>query len=209
MCIWLAWIEGHQGLAAWVQAGGAILALFIAIGLAWWQHHNDRGKEARTREDDRKRESGEAAGAKRRMALVLEAELRGLVARAQRVNMVGEYHRLAKELESGLIPTAYPTFDAHQAYTAIFDSAGDRIADLGRDLAPRIVALYVEVKGTLDTLNNHARFQLTESLQRERSIEYRLSVVRGLRQFAVDLEATLSRAIAIADELHAMAVEGE
>jgi hypothetical protein len=33
----LRWIENHPGTAAWVQAGGAIIALFIAIAIPRWQ----------------------------------------------------------------------------------------------------------------------------------------------------------------------------
>lgn len=31
------WMDSHTGVAAWVQAGGAILAIYVAVGLAYWQ----------------------------------------------------------------------------------------------------------------------------------------------------------------------------
>lgn len=33
------WIEAHPGLASWLQAFGALIALGIAIGVPWWQKH--------------------------------------------------------------------------------------------------------------------------------------------------------------------------
>jgi hypothetical protein len=41
----LHWIEGHPGTAAWVQAFGAILALAVAISVAWWQQSKARTAE--------------------------------------------------------------------------------------------------------------------------------------------------------------------
>lgn len=33
----VCWFEAHPGTAGWVQAAGAMVALAISIGLAWWQ----------------------------------------------------------------------------------------------------------------------------------------------------------------------------
>ena len=41
----LCWIEAHPGTAAWLQAGGSILALIIAIGFPLWQQWKVRKRE--------------------------------------------------------------------------------------------------------------------------------------------------------------------
>jgi hypothetical protein len=35
-------MESHPGLASWVQSVGSIFALFVAIGVAWWQGHQSQ-----------------------------------------------------------------------------------------------------------------------------------------------------------------------
>lgn len=51
----LCWFEAHPGTAGWVQAGGAILALAISIGLAWWQGWKaDRSAQTEKLKDTRR-----------------------------------------------------------------------------------------------------------------------------------------------------------
>jgi hypothetical protein len=38
----LCWIEGHPGLASWVQAAGAIAALMLAVLLPWLSRKNEK-----------------------------------------------------------------------------------------------------------------------------------------------------------------------
>jgi hypothetical protein len=38
----LGWIEGHPGLASWVQAVGAIAALMLAVLLPWLSRRNEK-----------------------------------------------------------------------------------------------------------------------------------------------------------------------
>ena len=44
----LGWIESRSALAAWVQAGGTILALAIAIGVPWFIHHTETRERKKT-----------------------------------------------------------------------------------------------------------------------------------------------------------------
>ena len=115
--------------------------------------------------------------------------------------MIGAFRLLADQLAAGHTPLIYPVFDANQGYTAIFDAAGDKIADLGSDLATRIVTLYIEVKGAMDTLNNYARFPLFQVLGQDESGAARQKIIHGLRIFADALETILATATAVADDL--------
>jgi hypothetical protein len=38
---WQCWIEAHPGMASWVQAAGAIIAIAIAIGVPWLQRRHE------------------------------------------------------------------------------------------------------------------------------------------------------------------------
>jgi hypothetical protein len=46
----LCWVEKHPGLASWMQAVGALIALAIAIGVPWWQK-KQAAKQAKEAED--------------------------------------------------------------------------------------------------------------------------------------------------------------
>jgi hypothetical protein len=47
----LQWIETHPGLAAWVQAIGAILAIFVALLVVFLQQRLERNSAARERRE--------------------------------------------------------------------------------------------------------------------------------------------------------------
>ena len=46
------WIEGHPGLASWVQAAGAIIGIAVAIFVPWWQHRKDLARDMLQRQTD-------------------------------------------------------------------------------------------------------------------------------------------------------------
>ncbi|WP_312960077.1 hypothetical protein [Stutzerimonas nitrititolerans] len=50
----LCWFEAHPGTASWAQAIGSILALAVAIGLAYWQLRNTNRTLNRQRNQDTK-----------------------------------------------------------------------------------------------------------------------------------------------------------
>ncbi len=38
----IAWFDAHSGVAGWVQGVGSVIAIFVAIGVAWWQNAETR-----------------------------------------------------------------------------------------------------------------------------------------------------------------------
>lgn len=202
MVAFLCWIEAHPGTASWAQAAGSFVAILIAIAVPAFQHRTDRRKATAIRIDDRERRKQDAHDATRRMACVLEAELRGLVTRERKVHVAATYRRLAGEFASYKIPEVIPTFDAHQNYTAIYDSVGDKIAHLDPELALAIVALYTDIKGILDTLNNHARFDLHGVLKASASAGLLLKKIAGdIATVADRIDAVMAEASRVADLL--------
>jgi hypothetical protein len=83
----LAWVQGHEALAAWVQALGSILALAVAIGVPAWQRHI----EHRDREAERKLRA-------RSLAIVLYPEVAGAVAR---LNVAVDRLHVAEKVKTG------------------------------------------------------------------------------------------------------------
>ena len=43
----VAWTDLHSGAASWAQAIGSVLAIFVAVGIAFWQHERDVLRERR------------------------------------------------------------------------------------------------------------------------------------------------------------------
>lgn len=78
---WVAWSEliSNQGLAAWIQAIGSVVAIAIAIAIPATQHRADREREAEARRSESARVLGIAAqmGGSALSLLVTIAERRG------------------------------------------------------------------------------------------------------------------------------------
>lgn len=45
----------HEITAAWVQAFGSIVAIWSAIGIAWWQHHESQQRHSQQQKDNERR----------------------------------------------------------------------------------------------------------------------------------------------------------
>ena len=72
----LNWMDSHPGLASWAQAVGTLVALFVAIGVAWWQ-----GRQSRKLFQDQINHVAEEARLQRIASLRATVEVAEIVAR--------------------------------------------------------------------------------------------------------------------------------
>lgn len=185
----------HLDGAAWVQAIGSILAIVFSVGVAIWQN-----RQARTQ--DRTRAADETLQAQRRIARMLEAELRGLGRRASKIDVVKVYRNMAAALRSGIWDSRIvAVFDARQSYTVVFDTAGERMGYLPSYLASEVVDVYVDIKGMIDTLNNHSRFipDMIANSRGDRKARDELAV--ELDESADFFVSVVTRGMELADQL--------
>lgn len=69
-------MDSHPGLASWAQAVGTLVALFVAIGVAWWQ-----GRQSRKLFRDQIKHVAEEARLQRIASLRATVEVAEIVAR--------------------------------------------------------------------------------------------------------------------------------
>lgn len=70
------WMDSHSGLASWAQAIGSLVALVVAIGVAWWQ-----GSQSRKLFRDQISHAAEEARLQRIASLRATVEVAEIVAR--------------------------------------------------------------------------------------------------------------------------------
>ena len=70
------WMDSHSGLASWAQAIGSLVALVVAIGVAWWQ-----GSQSRKLFRDQINHAAEEARLQRIASLRATVEVAEIVAR--------------------------------------------------------------------------------------------------------------------------------
>ena len=72
------WMDSHSGLASWAQAIGSLVALVVAIWVAWWQ-----GRQSRKLFRDQSNHVAEEARLQRIASLRATVEVAEIVARRQ------------------------------------------------------------------------------------------------------------------------------
>lgn len=75
----MGWIGRHYALASWIQAGGTLIALVIAIGVPWFLH----SREIRERQTDRVHQAQGIALLIRPSLVVLKGKLKRELALAK------------------------------------------------------------------------------------------------------------------------------
>jgi hypothetical protein len=145
----LHWIEGHPGTASWVQAIGAIIALVVAIGIAWWQQ-----RRARTAEQSAKA----AELASLRLALHIE------------VKMVARQCLLLKDLLIGDLRQENVQL-LRLPPLAIFQANAGKIGLLTHDEIVRLVGLAGELFNLSVLANSLLERKMTGPGIREDSLE--------------------------------------
>ncbi|QLG93569.1 hypothetical protein HZF02_17090 [Pseudomonas yamanorum] len=89
------WMDSHSGLASWAQAIGSLVALFVAIGVAWWQ-----GCQSRKLFLDQISHEAEEARLQRISSLRATAEVVEIVAR----RVIGVARKMPDILMEGSAP---------------------------------------------------------------------------------------------------------
>lgn len=97
----LGWTETHAGLAAWVQSGGTLFALGIAIGVPWFLH----SREIQERKTDR----------------ALQAQGIALLIRPSLVVLKGKLDRELRMVREGAAPHEFRAVKVPETITGQID----------------------------------------------------------------------------------------
>ncbi|WP_369991349.1 hypothetical protein [Pseudomonas xanthosomatis] len=103
------WLDGHPGIAAWAQALGSLVALAVAIGVAWWQ-----GRQSRILFQDQINHSAEDARLHRIASLRATVEVAEIA--AERV--IGTARRMSDIISEGSAGRYLDALDAAAVWLA-------------------------------------------------------------------------------------------
>jgi hypothetical protein len=134
----------------WAAAAASVGSVFIAARWAKKSTLAGVAVQVAAQRDADIRASDEL---KRRVAGALLGELEGLLARVDKMQMIKNFRDTAAAYRKPLIPSTI-IHRGRQTYSAIYDSLADRLGCFEPDLSRAIAKLYVDVKGTIDSMEN-------------------------------------------------------